>query len=52
MTDHALVVSESGFSRPDQLDELARAGLDGVLIGEALMRSPDIETACREPAVR
>jgi indole-3-glycerol phosphate synthase len=48
----ALVVSESGFSRPDQLDELARAGVDGVLIGEALMRSPDVETACRELAVR
>jgi indole-3-glycerol phosphate synthase len=48
----ALVVAESGFSRPDQLDELARAGIDGVLIGEALMRAPDVETACRELAVR
>ncbi len=43
----ALVVSESGFSRPAQLEELARAGVDGVLIGEALMRSPDVEAACR-----
>jgi indole-3-glycerol phosphate synthase len=49
---HALVVAESGFSRPDQLDELARAGVDAVLIGEALMRSPDIETACRTLTVR
>jgi indole-3-glycerol phosphate synthase len=49
---HALVVSESGFSRPEQLDELARAGVDGVLIGEALMRSPDVETACRTLVVR
>jgi indole-3-glycerol phosphate synthase len=48
----ALVVSESGFGRPDQLDRLAEAGVDGVLIGEALMRSPDVETACRELAVR
>jgi indole-3-glycerol phosphate synthase len=48
----ALVISESGFRRPDQLDELAEAGVDGVLIGEALMRSPDVETACRELAVR
>jgi len=48
----ALVVSESGFSHADQLDELARAGVDGVLIGEALMRSPDVEAACRELAVR
>src|SRR5581483_11095737 len=44
---HALIVSESGFSRPEQLGELARAGVDGVLIGEALMRSGDIEAACR-----
>ena len=36
---HALVVAESGFSRPEQLDELAGAGVDAVLIGEALMRS-------------
>jgi len=44
----ALVVSESGFSRADQLDELAGAGVDGVLIGEALMRSSDVEAACRK----
>ncbi len=44
---HALVVSESGFSRPEQLDALAEAGVDAVLVGEALMRSPDIEAACR-----
>ena len=48
----ALLVSESGFSRPAQLDELARAGIDGVLIGEALMRSPDVEAACRQLALR
>jgi indole-3-glycerol phosphate synthase len=41
----ALVVAESGFSRTEQLDELAAAGVDGVLIGEALMRSPDLEAA-------
>ncbi len=41
------VVAESGFSRAHELDELERAGVDGVLIGEALMRSPDIEAACR-----
>jgi len=44
----ALVISESGFSRAEQLDELGRAGVDGVLIGEALMRSPDVEAACRK----
>jgi indole-3-glycerol phosphate synthase len=41
------VVAESGFSRPDELDELAAAGVDAVLVGEALMRSPNIEAACR-----
>ena len=45
--DGAIVVAESGFSRRDEIDELAAAGVDAVLIGEALMRSPDIEAACR-----
>jgi indole-3-glycerol phosphate synthase len=44
---HALIVSESGFSRREQIDELAAAGVDAVLIGEALMRSPEVEAACR-----
>jgi indole-3-glycerol phosphate synthase len=42
------VVSESGFSSRDQLDELERVGVDAVLIGETLMRAPDVEAACRE----
>jgi indole-3-glycerol phosphate synthase len=42
------VVSESGFSSREQLDELERVGVDAVLIGETLMRSPDIEAATRE----
>jgi indole-3-glycerol phosphate synthase len=43
-----VVVAESGFSRRAELDELAAAGVDAVLIGEALMRSPRIEPAVRE----
>jgi indole-3-glycerol phosphate synthase len=43
-----LVVSESGFRERAQLERLAGAGVDAVLVGEALMRSPDIEAACRE----
>ncbi len=43
----ALTVAESGFRRPEELAELAGAGVDGVLVGEALMRAPDIEAACR-----
>ena len=42
----ALVVAESGFSRRAELDELSAAGVDGVLVGEALMRSEPIEDAC------
>jgi indole-3-glycerol phosphate synthase len=41
------VVSESGFSTREQLDELDRVGVDAVLVGETLMRAPDIEAACR-----
>jgi indole-3-glycerol phosphate synthase len=43
----AIAVAESGFSRPEELTRLAAAGVDAVLIGEALMRSPDLEAACR-----
>src|SRR5215213_591589 len=39
------VVAESGFSSRDQLDELERVGVDAVLIGETLMRAPDVEDA-------
>lgn len=42
-----VTVAESGFSRHEQLEELARRGVDAVLVGEALMRSGDIEAACR-----
>jgi indole-3-glycerol phosphate synthase len=44
----ATVVAESGFSRGSELRQLAQAGVDAVLVGEALMRSPDLEAACRE----
>ena len=42
-----VIVAESGFRSRAELDELAGAGVDAVLVGEALMRSPDIEQACR-----
>jgi len=41
------VVSESGIYHREQLEELERVGIDAVLIGESLMRAPDIEFACR-----
>jgi indole-3-glycerol phosphate synthase len=45
--EDATVVAESGFSTRLELDELERAGVQAVLVGEALMRSPEIESACR-----
>jgi indole-3-glycerol phosphate synthase len=44
------VVAESGFSERDQIEELERVGVDAVLVGEALMRAPDPEAACRDLA--
>jgi indole-3-glycerol phosphate synthase len=42
-----VIVSESGWRTRDELDGLHGAGVDAVLIGEALMRAADIEMACR-----
>jgi len=42
-----IVVSESGISAREQLDELEEVGVDAVLVGEPLMRAGDVETACR-----
>jgi indole-3-glycerol phosphate synthase len=42
------IVSESGLRSREDLERLAAAGVDAVLVGEALMRSPDVEAACRE----
>jgi indole-3-glycerol phosphate synthase len=41
------VVSESGYERREQIDELERIGVDAVLIGEMVMRAPDSEAAVR-----
>jgi len=41
------VISESGIASRDQIDDLERVGIDGVLIGELLMRAPDPEDALR-----
>ena len=42
------VVSESGYTSREQLEDLDRVGVDAVLIGETLMRAPDPEEALRE----
>ncbi|SIO09503.1 indole-3-glycerol phosphate synthase [Rhodovulum sp. ES.010] len=41
------IVSESGFSDPADLAEMARYGVRSFLIGESLMRQPDVATATR-----
>jgi indole-3-glycerol phosphate synthase len=43
-----LTVAESGIRTRAEMEDLAAAGVDAVLVGEALMRAPDIEAACRE----
>jgi indole-3-glycerol phosphate synthase len=40
-------VSESGLRTRSDLERVAAAGIDAVLVGEALMRSADVEAACR-----
>jgi indole-3-glycerol phosphate synthase len=42
------VVSESGITSREQIEELERVGIDAVLVGETLMRSSDREQACRD----
>jgi indole-3-glycerol phosphate synthase len=43
----AVAVSESGLRAAEDVAAVAAAGVDAVLVGEALMRSADIEAACR-----
>ena len=42
-----LMVCESGLNSPEDLAEMARYGTRCFLIGESLMRQPDVETATR-----
>jgi indole-3-glycerol phosphate synthase len=44
------VVSESGIHTRVDIEELEQVGVDAVLVGEALMRAPDPEAACRDLA--
>lgn len=41
------IVAESGISNLDQIARLDDAGVDAVLIGQALMGAADVEEACR-----
>jgi indole-3-glycerol phosphate synthase len=46
--DGVLFVSESGVTSREDTARLEAAGADAVLIGEALMRAPDIAAKLRE----
>lgn len=43
-----VVVAESGIAAPDDVRALAAGGVDAALIGEALMRRPDVAQAVAE----
>ncbi|HRO33194.1 MAG TPA: indole-3-glycerol-phosphate synthase TrpC, partial [Brevundimonas sp.] len=43
----ALLVSESGVFTPDDVARVADAHAQAVLVGESLMRQPDVEAATR-----
>jgi indole-3-glycerol phosphate synthase len=43
-----VVVAESGITRHSDVEELEEAGVDAILVGEALMRADDPERAIRE----
>jgi len=43
-----VVVSESGIESRADIDELGRLGVNAALVGEALLRAPDLEAKVRE----
>jgi indole-3-glycerol phosphate synthase len=45
--DDCLLVGESGISTPADVQRLAAAGVDAILVGESLMREADIGAAVR-----
>lgn len=46
--DRSILVSESGIRTPDDIKRLRDAGIHRVLVGEHLMRQPDVAKALRE----
>ncbi len=47
LPDTVPVIAESGVSSPEDVWRMARAGVDGILVGEHLMRQADPEQAVR-----
>ena len=48
MPEGAVVVSESGIAGRRDVERLAAAGVDAILVGESLMRAADIGSKVRE----
>ena len=48
MPEGAIVVSESGINHRKDVEQLEKAGVDAILVGEALMRERDIGAKLRE----
>jgi indole-3-glycerol phosphate synthase len=45
--ENCLLVGESGIASPADVQKLASAGVDAILVGESLMREPDIGAAVK-----
>jgi indole-3-glycerol phosphate synthase len=45
MPPDRLLVAESGIRTPEDVDRLAAAGVQAILVGESFMRSPDVRAA-------
>jgi indole-3-glycerol phosphate synthase len=45
--DETVLISESGISDPAHVSRLAAAGVDGILVGEGLLRHADVGAALR-----
>lgn len=45
--DDRILVSESGIASSTDVEQLAARGVDAVLVGESLLRQPDVEAAAR-----
>jgi indole-3-glycerol phosphate synthase len=46
--DRSVLVSESGITSQEDIRKLAAAGVSAVLVGESLMRSPDIKAQVKQ----